>query len=140
MFPRPMRVLLLLALAGLLAGCHARPAAFLPEESAKFSLADTEKFQLLDRTAQAAIACTGLQERYDDTGRLEVVITLLNRQNEPVAMESRCVFKDVLGQPAGDSTPWLPLNIEASATETVRYFATAPLARRFTVLVRSAAP
>ena len=139
MFRVLQRLLLPVALGGALAGCQSRPAALLPEASARFSLADTDKFQLLDQTAQAAIICTGLQERFDTGGRLEVVITLLNRQNEPVAMESRCIFKDTLGQPTGDPVSWLPLTFGASETETVSYFSAEPKARRFTVLVRSAA-
>ena len=47
-------VLPLLAL--LLAGCQSEPAAYFPEESAKYSLENTEKFQLLDRPAQLAVA------------------------------------------------------------------------------------
>ncbi len=127
----------LLILLGLLTGCQSGPAGFLPQESAKYSLENTDKFQLLDPAAQAAIACTGLQEHVDDTGRLVVVANLRNRGREAVAMQVRCVFKDGAGLPVGDDTPWLPLNLEAGATEAVHYFAVSPQSRKFTIAIRA---
>lgn len=126
-----------LLLALLLAGCQGGPAAFLPEETAKYSLENTEKFQLLDRTARLAVACTGLQERLDAAGRLEIVANLRNRGPEEIAMQVRCAFQDAAGVPTGDETPWLALNLDPGATEAVHYFATDSRARKFTIQVRS---
>jgi len=128
----------LLFLLGLLAGCQQPPAAFLPEESAKYSLENTDKFELLDRTARAAIACTGLQERFNEGGRLEVVANLMNRGRDAIEMQVRCVFKDADGQPVGDDTPWLALSLDPGATEAVHYFAVSPQSRKFTIIIRSA--
>jgi hypothetical protein len=127
----------LLCLLALLAGCSSRSPGFLPEESAKYSLENTEKFALLDRSAQAAIACTGLQERFNEAGRLEVVANLRNRSDAAIEMQVRCVFQDAAGLPTGEETPWLALSLDAGATEAVHYFATNNLARKFTIMVRS---
>jgi hypothetical protein len=127
----------LLFLVALLAGCSTRPAAFQAEESAKYSLESTDKFALLDRAARAAIACTGLQERFNEAGRLEIVANLRNRSREAIDMQVRCVFKDAAGDPVGDDTPWLALNLDAGATEAVHYFAQTPQARKFTIMIRS---
>jgi len=131
----PLFPLILLAL---LAGCASEPAAFLPEESTKYSLENTEKFQLLDRAAQQAVTCTGLQERLGETGRLEVVANLRNRGREVVALQVRCVFLDAAGGPTGDETPWQKLKLAAGDTQALRYAAGNTLARKFTLMVRAA--
>lgn len=100
-------------------------------------LENTEKFQLLDRPAQRAVACTGLQERFDAAGRLELVANFRNRGPEEIRLQVRCVFQDAAGAATGDEIPWLALNLDPGATEAVHYFATNNLARKFTILVRS---
>ncbi len=130
-FPVPFLFLLFLA------GCQSEPATFRPEESAKYSLENTEKFLLQDRPAQLAITCTGLQERFDAAGCLEVVANLKNRGPEAIEMQVRCVFQDAARLGTGDETPWLALNLDAGATEAVHYFATNARARKFTIMVRS---
>ena len=122
---------------GLLAGCASQPAALLPEEGVKYSLENTEKFQLLDRPAQLAVACTGLQEHLDAAGRLEVVANLKNRGPVAGLVEVRCVFQDAAGRPSGEETPWQELRLGAGDTEAVHYSATTGLARKFTIQVRS---
>ncbi|HEY0863063.1 MAG TPA: DUF1425 domain-containing protein [Lacunisphaera sp.] len=126
-----------LLLVLLLAGCQGEPAAFLPEESARYSLENTEKLQLLDRAAQRAVACTGLQERLDAAGRLGLVANLRNRGPEEITMQVRCVFRDAAGAATGEETPWRALNLDPGATEAVHYSATNNLARKFTLQVRS---
>ena len=122
----------------LLAGCASEPAAFLPEESAKYSLENTEKFQLLDHAAQRAVSCTGLQEHLDETGRLAVVANLRNHGREPIALQVRCIFKDTLDVTTSDEIPWQALKLGAGDTEAVRYVAANSLARKFTIMVRAA--
>jgi uncharacterized protein YcfL len=132
-----MKAVLLLAPLLLLAGCRTAPRENHFAESGRYSLENTEKFRLLDRPAQAAVACTGLQERFNDAGRLELIANLQNRLAEPIEMQVRCVFQDAAGAAVGDETPWLPLTLDGHATEAVHYFATTSLSRRFTILVRS---
>ena len=121
-----------------LAGCASEPAAFLPEESAKYSLENTERFQLLDHAAQQSVSCTGLQERREEAGRLVVVANLRNHSHTAVALQARCVFLDAAGAPMGDETPWQALNLGAGDTEAVRYAAANTLASKFTIMVRAA--
>lgn len=122
----------------LLAGCASEPAAFLPEESAKYSLENTEKFQLLDHAVQSAVSCTGLQERRDEAGHLQVVANLRNHSRAAITLQAHCVFMDAGGGPTGDETPWQTLTLGAGDTEAVRYAAGSNLARKFTITVRSA--
>jgi len=129
-----------LILLFLLTGCVSERAAFLPEESAKYSLENTEKFQLLDHAVQQAVSCTGLQEHLDEAGRLEVVANLRNHGREAIALQGRCVFKDAADVPTGDETPWQVLKLAAGDTEAVRYLAVNNLARKFTIMVRSVPP
>jgi hypothetical protein len=133
----PGKAVLILAPLLLLTGCRTAPADHPAAESGRYSLENTEKFRLLDRPAQAAIACTGLQERFNEAGRLELIANLQNRLPEPVEMQVRCVFQDTAGAAVGDETPWLPLTLDGHATEAVHYFATSNLSRKFTILVRS---
>jgi hypothetical protein len=128
----------LLLLVGLLAGCATEPTAFLRDESVKYSLENTEKFQLLDRPAQLAVACTGLQEHPAAAGHLEVVANLKNRSDRTIGMQARCVFQDAAGLPTGEETPWQALNLAPGDTEAVHYTAGNNLARKFTIQVRSA--
>lgn len=128
--------LALLAAGLLLAGCASDPAGFLPQESAKYSIENTEKFALLDAGAQALVTCTGLQENWAD-GRLEVVANVRNRQRRPAEVQLRCVFTDAAGQPTGDDTPWQTLGLEPESTQAVRYFAVNRASRKFTISVRS---
>lgn len=135
--PRPVKAILLPAALLLLAGCRGTPVEDRPWESGRYSLENTEKFRLADAPARTAIACTGLQERIDAGGLLEIVANLQNRSAGPVEMQVRCVFQDATGAATGDETPWLPLALDSYATEAVHYFATSPQSRKFTIIVRS---
>lgn len=121
-----------------LAGCHTRPASFLPQETTKYSIEGTEKFALLDQAVQSAITCTGLQENLTLEGRLEVVANVKNRTPSIVRVQVRCIFKDVNGFTAGDETQWQNLALDDGATEAVRFTAANTLAHKYTVIVRTA--
>ena len=130
--------LLAVGAALLLGGCQSGPPALRPAQSAKFSIESTEKFALLDEMTQAAITCSGLQERVNDAGRLEIVANVKNCGNRSVRVELRCVFKDANGFSTGDETPWRTLQLGDGATEAVRYTAGSSLAHKYTIAVRAA--
>ena len=129
---------LVAATALLLGGCQTGANSFLPQESTKYSIESTGKFALLDQPAQTAVTCSGLQERFNDEGRLEIVANVQNRSTSRLEVQVRCVFKDKNGFSTGDETPWQTLVLEDSATEAVRFAAVNNLAQKFTVAVRQA--
>lgn len=118
----------------MLSGCATDSA----RDSTKYSLESTEKFVTLDRVTQAEVACTGLRERVRPDGRLEVVVNVKNRSANPLKLQINCVFKDPQGFTLGDETPFQPLRLESNATETVRFTATNPQAKRYTIRVKQA--
>ena len=135
----PLRLLLLASLAvlTLLTGCQTGAASLQAEETTKYSIENTGKFARLDMATQAAIICTGLQERADNEGKLEVVANVKNRGNVAIQVRVRCVFKDASGFSIGDDTAWQMLSLGDEMTEAVRFTANNKLARQYTVVVRS---
>lgn len=135
----PLRLLLLASLAALtlLTGCQTGTASLLAEETTKYSIENTGKFARLDMATQAAIICTGLQERADNEGKLEVVANVKNRGSVAIQVRVRCVFKDVHGFAIGDETAWQMLSLGDEMTEAVRFTSNNKLARQYTVVVRS---
>lgn len=122
----------------LLAGCQTRPASLHSTETTKYSIESTGKFVWMDPATEAAVVCTGLQEHVGNDGRIEVMANVQNRENRPIQVEVRCVFKDGNGFSTGDETPWRILLLDAGATEAVHYAAANNLARKYTIMVRSA--
>jgi uncharacterized protein YcfL len=127
-----------LLLASLVTGCQTEPGPFLPQETTKYSIENTEKFVLMDRPTQVSVTCTGLQERLNADGRLEVVANVKNRENRRIQVQIRCVFKDEHGFSTGDETPWQTLILGEGATEAVHYAAMNASARKYTIAVRQA--
>lgn len=121
----------------LLSGCESGITSFQSEETTKYSIEATGKFTRLDMATQAAILCTGLQERATDDGRIEVVANVKNRSSAPIQVRVRCVFKDASGFAIGDETAWQLLKLDDEMTEAVRFVASNKLARQYTVVVRS---
>ena len=132
--------LLLAATALTLAACRSEPTAFVSQQMTKYSIENTGKFALLDPLAQAAVTCSGLQEKTDEAGRLQVVANVMNRSRDRVAVQVRCVFKDRNGFSTGDETPWSTLVLDDSSTEAVRFAAANNLAHSYTIAVRQAPP
>ena len=122
----------------LLAGCATEPGPFLPQDTTKYTVENTEKFVLLDKPTQYSITCTGLQERTLPDGRFEVVANVKNRENRRIQVQINCVFKDEQGFTTGDETPFQTLILAENSTETVRFTAMNTLAKRYTIRVRQA--
>jgi uncharacterized protein YcfL len=132
----PLPTLLLTVL--FLAGCQQPPGPFLPQDTTKYSIENTEKFVLMDQSTQVSVTCTGLQERTTSDGRLEVVANVKNRENRRIQVQIRCVFKDEQSAATGDETPWQTLILGENATEALRFTAMNTQARKYTIAVRQA--
>ena len=126
-------------LAGLvlIAGCASAPGTTAPQDSTKYTLENTENFELLGADTPSALACTGLQPRTLPDGRLEVVATVKNREPRPLKLQINCVFKDAQGFSTGDDTPLETLTLAANATEAVRFTARDPAAKKYTIRARA---
>jgi uncharacterized protein YcfL len=122
----------------LLVGCATEPGPFTPQDTTKYTVENTEKFVLLDKPTQHSVTCTGLQERLLPDNRLEVVANVKNRENRRIQVQINCVFKDAQGFTTGDETPFQTLILAENSTETVRFTAMNPLAKRYTIRVRQA--
>ena len=124
------------AAVALFAGCASEPVAAAPQDSTKYTLENTENFELLGKSTQTAVAGTGLQPRVLPDGRLEVVASVKNRENQKVKIQVNCVFKDDAGFSTGDETPLQTLELAPNATEAVRFTAANTLAKKYTIRVR----
>lgn len=122
-----------------LAGCLAMPAGpYRPFNTTKFTIANTDKFMLLDRGAQSSVTCTGLQERVLPDGRLEIVANVKNNESRRVQVQVDCVFKNDQGHSTGDETPFQTIILSEFATKAVHFTSMNPEARRYTIRVRQA--
>jgi uncharacterized protein YcfL len=136
-----MKKLLFLPVAAsllLFAGCSSTPGPYSAQDTTKFTLENTESFVLMDKPTQVSVTCTGLQERVNTDGRLEVVANVKNRENRRIQVQISCVFKDESGVSTGDETPWQTLILGENATEAVRFTAMNTHAKKYTVRVRQA--
>ncbi len=132
------RLLCLLALtAAFLAGCRSTPGTSEPLDTTKYTIESTDKFVPLDEGIQAAITCTGLQERILPDGRLEVVANVKNRSAQRLRVQINCVFKDEQGGSIGDQTPFRSLTLTENTTEAVTFDSSNNLARRYTIQVQA---
>jgi hypothetical protein len=99
-----------------LAGCAGAVAPQAPQDTTKFTVGNTERFEALDAATQADISCTGLQERTLGDGRLEIVASIMNR----------------------DAGQWQMLAIGSDSTEVERFTAPGAGGGRYAIRVRSA--
>jgi Protein of unknown function (DUF1425) len=122
----------------LLAGCGTEPAPQAPQDSTKFTVENTDRFVALDPATEAAVSCTGLQERTLGDGRIEVVANLRNSGIKAAKVQVQCVFLDAQGTPVGDGAPWQSVSITEYATEVVRFTAPGTSAVKYSIRVRQA--
>lgn len=121
-----------------LAGCMATSASEAPQDTAKFTVGNTERFVAQDPASDAAVSCTGLQERTLPDGRLEVVANIKNRGPQDVAAGICCTFFNDLGDPLGGDDVWKPLKVAGDSTEVVKFTAPGASAKRYEIRVRDA--
>ena len=120
------------------AGCASEPRPLSAQDSTRYSVENTENFDLLDKTTQSAITCTGLQPRILANGRLEIVANVKNRGTSPVSVQINCVFQDAQGVSTNDDTPLQTLTLAGNATEAVRFTASNTAGKKYTIRVRQA--
>ena len=139
MFARhTVSVLAPLCAIAVLCGCGATISPQSPQYTTKFTVENTDKFMALDSGTEAAVSCTGLQERMLPDGRLEVVANVKNRGAGPVRVQAQCLFLDEHGAPVDAPQPWQILSIAADSTAVVRFTAPGLSARRYSIRVRAA--
>jgi hypothetical protein len=132
----PSVVVAALALAAL-GGCAMPPRAVAPQDSTKYSLENTDKFEPLDAASQTWVSCTGLQERHLGDGRLEVVADVKNRVRANVVVQVQCVFQDAQGVSLDELGPWRIIYLPVDSTEAVRFVALDTRAVAYSIRVRA---
>jgi uncharacterized protein YcfL len=119
-----------------LPGCSVAPEESAPQDSTKFTVENTDQFAALDDLAEAAVTCTGLQERTLADGRLEVVANVKNREGAPVKVRVQCLFEDDQGEPTESSARWQALEIAGDSTAVVRFTSSNAAAKRYAIRAR----
>lgn len=110
--------------------------AYAPKNTTRYDLENREKFVLLDKAVERSVTCSGLQERWLEDGRLEVVANVRNRVGHRIQVQINCVFKDEQGFPTGDETPFETMTISENAQEGVKFVSMNNKAKRYTIRVR----
>ncbi|HEY9250353.1 MAG TPA: YcfL family protein [Rariglobus sp.] len=125
-----------LAALAFFAGCSHGPYA--PKDTTKYTLENTDRFVLMDKQVQHSVTSTGIQQRINADGRLEVTASIKNRENRRIQVQVSCVFKDEQNFSTGDETPWQTLILGENTTEAVNFKSMNTLARTYTIRVRQA--
>jgi hypothetical protein len=126
----------LIAGTALLTGCETGGGAR-PPAQATDNYETTAKFAMMGAHVQHSVTCTGLQERKNEDGRLEVAANLRNLENRRLEVQAQCVFKDPQGFEL-DSTPWETVILTENSQETLHFTAMNNKATDYTVRVREA--
>jgi hypothetical protein len=116
-------------------GCH-MGGAYAPVNTTRYDLENRAKFVLLDEDVQDAVTCSGLQERVNPDGRLEITANIRNRLEARITLQINCVFKDEQGFPTGDETPFQTLILTENAQEGLHFISMNNRARGYTIRVR----
>jgi predicted small lipoprotein YifL len=133
-----------LALAAALsfAGCASQThdkGPYLPQNSITPAYESTEPVVLMDPGVRYSVTTTGQPiARLIDDGRMEVGVSLRNRENRRIEVQGQCVFKDVGGISTGDETPWQTVILTENSTEQIKFVSSNDKAKRFTIRVRQA--
>lgn len=130
-------VALLAVSASMFSGCQSPTGALPPLHTGKYDLENRASFVLLDKGTQRSITCTGIQERRNADGRLEVVANIQNLENRRLQVQVNCEFKDGQGFTV-DSTPFQTLILTENSQESVRFTSMNEQPSRYTIRVRQA--
>jgi hypothetical protein len=117
-------------------GCASRPDEPSPQDTTKFTVENTERFVAMDAATEAAVGCTGLQERTLGDGRIEVVANLRNASDKPVRVQVECVFLDADGLAVPGDAPRQVVSIGGGTTEVVRFTASSLRTARYSIRAR----
>ena len=110
-----------------------------PQNSKTPPYENTEPVVLMDPGMQYSLTTVGQPvARTLEDGRMEVFVSLRNRENRRIEVQGQCVFKDVGGITTGDETPWLTLILTENSTEQMKFTSSNDKAKRFTIRVRQA--
>lgn len=134
---RGAAIVALTTLLAAFAGCSVQPQSAHPSDSTKYTLQDTDRFALLEHTGEHAISCTGLMEVPLADGRMEIVANIKNRENQKLAVQASCVFRDATGLPV-EETAWQSVVLPENATVSVRFAANKATVKNYTVRIRDA--
>ena len=124
------------ALVIAVAGCRTE-GAYPPVNTTTHDLENRARFVLLDKRAQRSVTVSGLEQRINADGRLEVAANVRNRENRRIQVEINCVFKNAQGFSV-DETPFKTLILTENAQETVRFVSMNEKAATYTIRVRQA--
>ena len=133
----------ILTLAALFAaGCKSPPShdkgPYLPQQSPTPDYESKEPVVLMDPGVQYSVTAPAYMARTLEDGRLEVTVSLRNREGRRIEVQANCVFKDVNGISTGDETPFQTVILTENATEQVKFVSMNDKAKRYTVRVRQA--
>ena len=112
--------------------------AYVPVNTDRYDLENHTKFVTLDHAVQRSVTYAGLYETRTPEGRLQVTANIRNRLSRRIQVQVNCVFKDALGAPTGDETPFETLILNENAQEGVKFTAMNNLATTYTIRVREA--
>jgi len=124
--------------AGLLlfSGCQMATIPAMPLTTTKYTLQQTEKLSLMDSRVQGSVSSTGIQHSVLADGRLQVVVNIKNRDSQPNRVELSILFKSADSMVDVGESPWQVIELDAFATQAVKFVSTSVAARNFKVRVR----
>jgi hypothetical protein len=117
-------------------GCH--EGAYAPKNTLVNDLENREPFVLMDAMVQRSVTCDGIQTQPLEDGRLKIVANVRNRETRRIQVQINCVFKDEMGFPTGDETPFQNLILTENAQEGVTFVSMNNKAKKYTIRVRQA--
>jgi len=133
--------ILALATALTVAGCKSPPphdkGPYMPQPTKAPDLESVQPLVLLDGRVAYSVTGNVNTARTLEDGRLEVIVSLRNRETRRLEVQANCVFKDV-GGAVTEETPFQTVILAENATEQVRFVSLNDKAKKFTVRVRQA--